>query len=327
MWQFSAKSAQSRPTPASLSWWHSSQTPLTFSGDVLIPKVVGSGGECEKERALQRVHDAFTEKGKRAHLQVTRLTCQKNDTPSSHHLTMFKRVDRRRKRKENEERLGLDEDQWGVFGLHHTDSSESESSDSASTSSSDADGHSTKKRKRGASPPSYDENSDSEEDGESEPAIDDEEDEEGSNDHGNLTIASALKEPIRPIEPHSEAWMCVLCPGKTLKHATMVKVHETSRVRRPQSQRGHCTNFHHRFTSGVSSACKSSQWILVRKKTSKTFLKNQRQKHSLKRAKLFCPLGRKRGCVETPHAFVFRMDTYSYAVRSESQTGKIEGET
>ena len=245
---------------------------------------------------------------------------------------MFKRVDRRLKRKENEERLGLDEDQWGVFGLHHTDSSESESesdsSDSAScsASTSSSEGHSTKKRKRGASSQSYDENSE-EEDGESEPAMDDEE-EEGSNahrTHPSLTIASALKEPIRPIEPHSEAWMCVLCPGKTLKHATMVKVHETSRVRRPQSQRGHCTNFHHRFTSGVSSACKSSQWISVRKKTSKTSLKNQRQKHSLKQAKLFCRLGRKRGCVETPHAFVVRMD--SYAVRSESQTGKIEGET
>ena len=229
----------------------------------------------------------------------------KNDTASGHHPTMFKRVDRRRKRKENEERLGLDEDQWGVFGLHHTDSSESESDSSDSASTSSSDGHSTKKRKRGASPQSYDESSE-EEDGESEPASDDEEDEEGSNDHGthrSLTIASALKEPIRPIDPHSEAWMCVLCPGKTLKHATMVKVHETSRVRRPQSWRSHCANFHHRSTSGVSSACKSSQWISVRKKTSKTCLQNRRQKHSLKQAKPFCRSGRERGCVETPYAF------------------------
>lgn len=146
---------------------------------------------------------------------------------------MFKRVDRRRKRKEKEERLGLDEDQLGVFGLHHTDSSESESdsSDSASTSSSDGLAtQSRKKRKREASSPSYDENEDSDEDGE--PATDDEED-EGNSDHGShppLTIASALKEPIRP-DSDSEAWVCAFCPGKTLKHAAMVKVHEASRVR------------------------------------------------------------------------------------------------
>jgi hypothetical protein len=149
---------------------------------------------------------------------------------------MFKRVDRRRKRKENEERLGLDEE---VFGLYHTDSSESESdsSDSASTSSS-SEGDSTqsrKKRKRGSSLPSYDESG---EDEDGEPAADDEEDEEGSSGHGThppLTIASALKEPIRLILPHSEVWACVFCPGKSLKRAAMVKVHEASRVRRPHS--------------------------------------------------------------------------------------------
>ena len=144
---------------------------------------------------------------------------------------MFKRVDRRRKRKEKEERLGLDEDQLGVFGLHHTDSSESDSdsSDSASTSSSDGLAtQSRKKRKLEASPPPY--NEDSEDDGES--ATDDEED-EGNSDYGShppLTIASALKEPIRP-HSDSEVWICAFCPGKTLKHAAMVKVHEASRVR------------------------------------------------------------------------------------------------
>jgi hypothetical protein len=219
---------------------------------------------------------------------------------------MFKRVDRRRKRKENEERLGLDEE---VFGLYHTDSSESESdsSDSASTSSS-SDGYSTqsrKKRKRGSSPPSYDKSG---EDEDGEPAIDDEEDEEGSIDRGHpsLTIASALKEPIRLILPDSEVWVCVFCPGKTLKHAAMVKVHEASRVSRLQSQRSHCTQeLSHRFTGDVSSACRSSRWNLVRRKTFKTYLQNQRRKHSPKQTVLFCRTGRKRGCVETLHASSF----------------------
>jgi hypothetical protein len=147
---------------------------------------------------------------------------------------MFKRVDRRRKRKEKEERLGLDEDQLAVFGLHHTDSSESESdsSDSASTSSSDGLAtQSRKKRKREATPPPYDED-DEDEDGETSTDEDEDED-EGDSDHGShplLTVASALKEPIRP-ESDSETWVCAFCPGKTLKHVAMVKVHEASRVR------------------------------------------------------------------------------------------------
>jgi len=154
---------------------------------------------------------------------------------------MFKRVDRRRKRKEIEERLGLDDDERGVFGLHDTDSSESESdaSESASASSSSATSSNgcrtqpRKKRKRGTSSPSNDESGE-DEDGES--ATD--EDEEGSSEHGialRLTIASALKEPIHLIRPDPEAWVCTFCPGKILKHAAMVKVHEASRVRTLQT--------------------------------------------------------------------------------------------
>jgi hypothetical protein len=156
---------------------------------------------------------------------------------------MFKRVDRRRKRKEIEESLGLDEDETGVFGLHDTDSSESESDSSESASDSpssgtSSDGHDTqsrKKRKRGAPPTFFDE-SDRDEDGE--PTINDEEDEEGGSDHSPhppLTIASALKEPIRPVCAEPEGWECALCPGKVLKHTAMVKVHETSRVRTLQT--------------------------------------------------------------------------------------------
>jgi hypothetical protein len=184
------------------------------------------------------MHTLEGAKEKRGRRKLSGLVTRPNDSPKitfplvTTHPTMFKRVDRRRKRKEKEERLGLDEDQLGVFGLHHTDSSESESdsSDSASTSSSDGlTTQSRKKRKREVSPPSYDED---EEDEDGEPATDDEED-EGDSDHGShplLTIASALKEPIRP-DSDSETWVCVFCPGKTLKHAAMVKVHEASRVR------------------------------------------------------------------------------------------------
>jgi hypothetical protein len=150
---------------------------------------------------------------------------------------MFKRVDRRRKRKEFEESLGLDDDERGVFGLHDTDSSESESdaSESASTSSSATSSHGHRiqpknKQKRGAFSPSDNESGES--------VTDDEEDEEGGSEHQvtpHLTVASALDEPVRLICPDPEAWVCAFCPGKVLKHAAMVKVHEASRVRTLQT--------------------------------------------------------------------------------------------
>ena len=146
---------------------------------------------------------------------------------------MFKRVDRRRRRKEIEEIFGLDGDETGVFGLHDTDSSESES-ESASSSATSSDGHHiqpTKKRKRGAFPPSNDNESDENED--VEPAVDDERESWNGEDGSarRLTIASALKEPVRLICTDPEAWVCTLCPGKFLKHVAMAKVHEASRVR------------------------------------------------------------------------------------------------
>jgi len=157
---------------------------------------------------------------------------------------MFKRLDRRHKRKEAEERLGLDEEEREVFGLHDTDSSESgsDSSESASASSSSSptlsDGHGTRsrrnKRKRGASPS---DKSGDDEDGE--PAADDElEGNSGRaiNPPGTLTISSALREPVRLIRSHPEAWVCAFCPGKVLKHGSMVKVHEASRVRTLQTR-------------------------------------------------------------------------------------------
>ncbi|KAI0254983.1 hypothetical protein BJV78DRAFT_810118 [Lactifluus subvellereus] len=160
---------------------------------------------------------------------------------------MFKRVDRRRKRKEQEESLGLDEDEREVLGLHDTDSSESESdsSESSSTSlpttSSDGRGpHPGHKRKRRVSLLSHDENEESK-DGEliTGDELEGDEDDGDSDYETNppLTISSALREPIRLIRQHPEAWVCAFCPNKTLKHMAMVKVHEASRIHRQRLKR------------------------------------------------------------------------------------------
>ncbi|KAH9178128.1 hypothetical protein EDB89DRAFT_1146889 [Lactarius sanguifluus] len=150
---------------------------------------------------------------------------------------MFKRVDRRRKRKEEEDELGLDEDEREVLGLNNTDSSESDSDSDSSTSSSPSgrNTHSKNKRKRRTSLGSHDESDDDED---SQPTSGDEvvDGEDIVADH-LLSIASALKEPIQLIRTHPEAWVCVFCPNKILKHGAMVKVHEASQIHRRRLKR------------------------------------------------------------------------------------------
>jgi hypothetical protein len=195
---------------------------------------------------------------------------------------MFKRIDRRRKRKEAEETLGLDEGERGVFGLHDTDSSESDtdSSESASASSSSSatssDQHGTRsrnKRKRGSSSSSPSDESGGDEDGglatDDEEVEDDQNSDRALNPTLTLTIRSALREPVRLIRLHPEAWVCAFCPGRILKHATMVKVHEASRVRTLRTRArsvwvSRLRVLSHRFTDAVSSARKSSRWNSAR---------------------------------------------------------------
>ena len=143
---------------------------------------------------------------------------------------MFKRVDRRRKRKEKEEELGLDEDERDILGLNNTDSSESDS-DSSSSSSAQAPKNKRKRRT------SHDE-SDDDEDSQSTSG---DEVVDGEEDVALFSISSALKEPIQLIRADPEAWVCVFCPNKVLKHMAMVKVHEASQARKLRMWSGHHT--------------------------------------------------------------------------------------
>ena len=143
---------------------------------------------------------------------------------------MFKRVDRRRKRKEKEEELGLDEDERDILGLNNTDSSESDS-DSSSSSSAQAPKNKRKRRT------SHDE-SDDDEDSQSTSG---DEVVGGEEDVALFSISSALKDPIQLIRADPEAWVCVFCPNKVLKHMAMVKVHEASQARKLRMWSSHRT--------------------------------------------------------------------------------------
>ena len=149
---------------------------------------------------------------------------------------MFKRVDRRRKRKEKEEELGLDEDERDILGLNNTDSSESDSDSSESSSAQAPSRHSKNKRKRRTSHDESDDDEDSQSTSGDE-VVDGEQDVAGS----LFSISSALKEPIQLIRADPEAWVCVFCPNKVLKHMAMVKVHEASQARKLRMWSSHRT--------------------------------------------------------------------------------------
>ena len=157
-------------------------------------------------------------------------------------LTMFKRVDRRRKRKEEEEELGLSEDEREILGLNNTDSSESDSDMSSSSSSQGPSGHNThskNKRKRRDSLNSHDK-SDDDDDSQSTSGDEAVDGDDILADH-LFSIATALKEPIQLVRTQPEAWVCVFCPNKVLKHGAMVKVHEASQARKLRMWNGYHT--------------------------------------------------------------------------------------
>jgi hypothetical protein len=123
---------------------------------------------------------------------------------------MFKRVDKRRRKKEEEQKLGLDEGVKEILGIHDTDSEESDSD-------SDSD--------EGEEEESVAEESvaDDEEMNSGEEDEDEEEEEDPS-----ITVSEALKDPLYIVSVLPDIKACIVCPGKLLKSTKMVELHRTS---------------------------------------------------------------------------------------------------
>ena len=117
---------------------------------------------------------------------------------------MFKRVDKRRRKKEEEDKLGLDEEVKEILGIQDTDSEESES------------------------------DSDSDEGQQEEESIADEEMNSGEDDDDDeeedpsITVGQALKDPLYNVSVLPDIKACIVCPGKLLKSVRMVQLHRTS---------------------------------------------------------------------------------------------------
>lgn len=123
---------------------------------------------------------------------------------------MFKRVEKKRKKLEEEEELGIDEDMKEFMGINDTDSDESASdSDSSPDEHSDADQLQSGEEGR-------------EETG----------DEDGNEmeDDAELPIllSEALRDPIYVVSLDPDVRACILCKGKVIKGTQMSTVHKAS---------------------------------------------------------------------------------------------------
>ncbi|KAJ3559845.1 hypothetical protein NP233_g11166 [Leucocoprinus birnbaumii] len=134
---------------------------------------------------------------------------------------MFKRVEKRLKRKQREDELGIDEEMKEVLGLNDTDSEESDSDDNSDEASDDGDFPGG-------------------EDGEDIELEDDDENlgfdageelseaEEDQDERALITVLEALKDPVFIVSLDPDVKECIVCPGKLLKGTTMVEKHKTS---------------------------------------------------------------------------------------------------
>lgn len=140
--------------------------------------------------------------------------------------SMFKRIQKKQKKAELEEELGLDDDvkQTLGLGMHDTDTDESESeSDSESEFGEDIAGDLGIGVDGGAGEDSEGVEEDAEED----------EEENGLELEGTppMTLDVALRSPIYSISLDSDVRTCLVCARKLLKNSKMVEVHLKSGVR------------------------------------------------------------------------------------------------
>lgn len=124
---------------------------------------------------------------------------------------MFKRVEKRRRKKVEEEELGLDEDMKEILGLQDTDSDESDSDSDQSSTEDVEEGEKYFSDMGGFGKDSgTDQNDEKEEE--------------------HITIQEALRDPVYLISLQPDTKACVVCPGKLLKGGKMVELHRTSKA-------------------------------------------------------------------------------------------------
>ncbi|KAG6333023.1 hypothetical protein ID866_6067 [Astraeus odoratus] len=158
---------------------------------------------------------------------------------------MFKRVEKRRRKRKEEEKLGLDEGMKEIMGLNDTDSDETNSESESEVGSQESDDI---------------------ESGDGEQTEGDEDDrehgDEDDREHGDedeeppISVEEALKDPVYLISIDPTIHGCILCKGKTIKNAGMATVHRDSIAHKRRYER---------FKILASKAAEDSNaWNIVR---------------------------------------------------------------
>lgn len=137
---------------------------------------------------------------------------------SRHQGVMFKRVQKRQRKQEKEEELGLDSELKEVLGLQDTDSEES---DSGSDDSSDESGS----EDEGDAIASGEEDQEELEEMES-----DAEDSAEEDEIPPMSVMEAVSDPLYVVSLDPDVRACILCPGKLLKNTRMSDIHKASKV-------------------------------------------------------------------------------------------------
>ncbi|KAF8753343.1 Starch binding domain [Rhizoctonia solani] len=130
---------------------------------------------------------------------------------------MYKRINKRIRKKEKEEELGLDDETKEILGMQETDSDESDSSDEEQSDEDSVEWNLILTRRE----------SDTEGSSGAETEDLEVEDEEMADDEPPMTVSEALRDPLYPIQKGSDVQGCILCPGKELKHTKMAAVAPT----------------------------------------------------------------------------------------------------
>ncbi|KAG7451269.1 uncharacterized protein BT62DRAFT_926928 [Guyanagaster necrorhizus] len=112
---------------------------------------------------------------------------------------MFKRVDRRLKRKAEDDALGIDDELKQALGIPHNDSDDSDSSSDSSEDEAHAE----------------------DEDG----VVED----EGDDTEVKMTIAQVLENPIYNSPTDIDMTACFVCPAKRFKGPSMIQIHLCSK--------------------------------------------------------------------------------------------------
>jgi hypothetical protein len=129
---------------------------------------------------------------------------------------MFKRVEKRRRKKDEEDKLGLGDDMKEILGLQDTDSDESESD-------SDSDSY------QGIVREEEEVEESNETKGSVEQSVSEDSDWEDV-EETPISVLEALRDPIYIVSIHTDIKACIVCPGKLLKNPQMTASHTKSKA-------------------------------------------------------------------------------------------------